>query len=301
MEKTTFEFVQMDRDLPMKVLHFSKSNLELYSQMKALALNDTSINFVPMHWHKELEITFVVKGHLRLRKNQKVNDYLDGTFFVVNSGEIHELTGQLEQDVNIICFLISYDFIKNYLPNIDNLYFEINQTKENAEALESVFYSIFSSYQSEEKYAYLGVQSGLLSLLQQLCQNHLSKKEDTLKLSESNQLNQEILDFIHQNYDQKLSLADISSQFNFSREHFSRIFKENFGCTFLTYLTDYRLYRAFPEIINGNHTIELISQKHGFPSSKALIKYFKQVYQDSPIQYRKKHNIQIVDHNDTSI
>ena len=106
MEKTTFEFVQMDRDLPMRVLHFLENNPLIYSQIKEMITAESSVSFVPMHWHKELEVTFVVKGNLSLRKNQETKNYQDGTFFIVNSGEIHELKGEFSPGFDIICFII---------------------------------------------------------------------------------------------------------------------------------------------------------------------------------------------------
>lgn len=298
MEKTTFEFVQMDRDLPMRVLHFSENNPLIYSQIKEMITAESSVSFVPMHWHKELEVTFVVKGDLSLRKNQETKNYQDGTFFIVNSGEIHELKGEFSPGFDIICFIISYDFVKNYLPGIDSLVFDLEKTKTTYPKLEKIFLSILADHQSKEPFSYLRIQSELLALFHILCTHHLVDSEEEINIAISNQLNQEILDYIHAHYNEKLSLEDVSSHFNFSREHFSRLFKDNFGRTFLTYLTDYRLYRAFPEIIKGNNTLELISQRHGFPSSKALIRHFKQVYHDTPIQYRKKYNIRIMDHND---
>ncbi|MEG2707857.1 MAG: AraC family transcriptional regulator [Vagococcus sp.] len=299
MEKTTFEFVQMDQDLPMRILHFSKENPQIYSQMDITEGNSGAISFIPIHWHKELELTYVVKGSLELRKNTKSKVYEDGSFFIVNSGEIHELKGTLSPEFNVICFIISYEFVKRYLPNIDTLYFDLGQTQQTHDKMAALFLSILESFQSEDPFANLSIQSDLLALFHLLCSHHLvDRKEEVLRSDYTNQLNQKILEYIHGHYAEKITLDDIATHFNFSREHFARVFKEQFSRTFLSYLTDYRLYRAFPEIMKGNKTIEIISQEHGFPSSKALIRHFKNVYQDTPIQYRKKNDVKILDHND---
>lgn len=85
-----------------------------------------------------------------------------------------------------------------------------------------------------------------------------------------------------------------------SREHFASLFKASIGSTFLEYLTDYRIYQAFPGIVKTNHTIELISRKCGFSSSKALITQFKSRYHQTPAHFRKKYKISIFDHNDNT-
>ena len=299
MKKTTFEFIQMDRDLPIKVLHFSEKNPSIMSQIKEMNGQDTAMHFVPIHWHNEIELTYVVRGSLSLRKNNRIKEYQDGTFFIVNSGEIHELKGNFTKDFEVICLIISYDFIKKVLPKIDYMYFDLEEPKSTYNLLEPLFVSILKTYQSNEVFSHLKIQSELLSIFHLLCLHHLKENnEEQLSVKSSSQLDKDILEFIHTHYDDRLTLDDLAEAFNFSKEHFARIFKEKFGCTFLSYLTDYRLYRAFPEIIEGNKTIELISQEHGFPSSKALIRHFKKVYQETPVQYRKKNDVQIMDHND---
>lgn len=50
----------------------------------------------------------------------------------------------------------------------------------------------------------------------------------------------------------------------------------------MAYLTDYRLFQAFPDIISTDKTIEEISLDHGFPNSKSFIYQFKQRYNMTP-------------------
>ncbi len=302
MVKTTFEFVQMDLDLPMRLLHFTPENLALWKRMEGLKELKDSRYVIPIHWHKEIEVTYVVRGKITVRNNKQTDVYQDGSFIYIESGEIHELIGEMTPDSEVICFIISYDFIKKHLPGIDNLSFDMAKTSRTVSELESLFFSILETYEAKEPFYNLKIQSDILSLFYVLCHHHLAEQEEGQQLKKKNtlQLNQQILSYIHDHYSERLTLEEVSSQFNFSREHFARLFKENFGRTFLTYLMDYRLYRAFPEIIQGNKTIEVISQLHGFPSSKALIRGFKATYDDTPIQYRKKQTIQIMDHNDLS-
>ncbi|WP_099224411.1 AraC family transcriptional regulator [Listeria costaricensis] len=298
MEKTTFEFIQMDRDLPMKILYFSEKNPLLLSRIEEMNANNSLVHFVPIHWHKEIEITFVRKGNIVLRKNNVTKEYQDGTFFIVNSGEIHELNGNFTKGFEVICLIISYDFIKQFLPNVDNYYFNLEEPVSTYDPLAELFTSILTTFQKNDAFSSLKIQSDLLRIFHLLCCYHLEEKSrEKMNAHSSDQLDKEILDYIHCHYAEKLSLDDLADHFNFSKEYFARIFKEKFGYTFLNYLTDYRLYRAFPEIIKGNKTIEWISQQHGFPSSKALIRHFKKVYSDTPIQYRKKNDVQIMDHN----
>ncbi|GGI66574.1 AraC family transcriptional regulator [Enterococcus alcedinis] len=292
MNQTIYERVEMDHDLPMKVLHFSSDQPELLNQVTKLGSGNNAISHVPMHWHRSLEISYLIKGQLTLRKNNQDKKYQDETFFVINSGEVHEMRGSLEGRFELICFIISYDFVAQILPNIDQMYFDMGKTEKTYSEIRRLFRTILALANQPTPFSNLRIQSELLELFYLLSTQHLLEDDHfQLPSHSSKKLNQEILDYVHQNYTEKMSLEEIANQFSFSREHFSRMFKTIFGQSFLNYLNEYRLYQAFPEIMSGEQTIEMISQKHGFPSTKALIKQFKKIYQDTPVQFRKKHAI----------
>lgn len=292
MNQTIYERVEMDHDLPMKVLYFSSDQPELLNQVTKLGSGNNAISHIPMHWHRSLEISYLIKGQLTLRKNNQDKKYQDETFFVINSGEVHEMRGSLEGRFELICFIISYDFVAQILPNIDQMYFDMGKTEKTYSEIRRLFRTILALANQPTPFSNLRIQSELLELFYLLSTQHLLEDDHfQLPSHSSKKLNQEILDYVHQNYTEKMSLEEIANQFSFSREHFSRMFKTIFGQSFLNYLNEYRLYQAFPEIMSGEQTIEMISQKHGFPSTKALIKQFKKIYQDTPVQFRKKHAI----------
>lgn len=292
MNQTIYERVEMDHDLPMKVLYFSSDQPELLNQVTKLGSGNNAISHIPMHWHRSLEISYLIKGQLTLRKNNQDKKYQDETFFVINSGEVHEMRGSLEGRFELICFIISYDFVAQILPNIDQMYFDMGKTEKTYSKIRRLFRTILALANQPTPFSNLRIQSELLELFYLLSTQHLLEDDHfQLPSHSSKKLNQEILDYVHQNYTEKMSLEEIANQFSFSREHFSRMFKTIFGQSFLNYLNEYRLYQAFPEIMSGEQTIEMISQKHGFPSTKALIKQFKKIYQDTPVQFRKKHAI----------
>lgn len=292
MSQTIYERVEMDHDLPMKVLHFSSEDPVIWNQVLKLGSGNSVSAHIPMHWHRSLEISYLIEGQLTLRKNNEEREYQDESFFIINSGEVHEIRGSLNGRFELICFIISYDFVASVLPNIDQMYFDMTKTTETYPEIRKLFLSIMLLSNQNEAFFNLRIQSELLQLFYLLSTKHLLEPESyQLSSSTSKQLNQDILDYIHQNYAEKLSLETIADHFNFSREHFSRMFKTIFGQSFLNYLNEYRLYQAFAEIMEGEQTIEWIGQKHGFSSTKALIKQFKKVYEDTPVQFRKKHAI----------
>ncbi|MGY3777985.1 AraC family transcriptional regulator [Isobaculum melis] len=300
MSRTIYESVQMDNNLPMRILHFSHEKALVSPGGNTYHFDTATLQFVPPHWHRSIELTYVVNGTLQVRQSEQEQTYQDDSFFIINSGDIHELSSVPTDNFELICFIISYDFIQQFIPNIEKIRFDMATTQETAAELSGLFYDILTLYNENQEFGHLKIQARLIEILYLLCQyhqveNHLPASRKYLR---SQQLNKQILEYIHVHYMENLTLERLAKTFNFSREHFSRLFKETFGKTFLVYLNDYRLYCAFPEIVNSRKTIEAISIAHGFPSSKALIKQFKEVYHETPMQFRKNRKVSILDHND---
>lgn len=299
MSRHIYESVEMDTNLPMRILHFSPSNEMVQKQLAAQPFDVDSIHFIPPHWHRSLELTYIVKGKLRIQTGDKEAIYSDGDFFVINSGDIHEVSNlPTDNAAEVICLLISYDYLEELYPGIDKIRFDMLTTKETYAELRELFLQIIALHHQQKEFDYFLIQAQLLNVLYFLFEHHQTDENipTIQKHVKTQKLYKQILEYIHLNYQKELSLAIIADEFHFSREHFSRLFKEAFGKTFIEYLNDYRLYQAFPDIVQSNKTIEIISCENGFPSSKALITLFKKKYQETPIKYRHQNKVIIVDH-----
>lgn len=97
-----------------------------------------------------------------------------------------------------------------------------------------------------------------------------------------------VLAYIHDHYQEDLSLNKMTSIFYVSKEHFSRQFHHYVGKSFKEYLMSYRLYKAYDDVISTSKTIQEIAYDHGFLNVKSFIKLFKETYHSTPFQYRKK-------------
>lgn len=97
------------------------------------------------------------------------------------------------------------------------------------------------------------------------------------------------IDFMHNQYDENILVADICEQVHLSPSHFSYIFRTLIGITAKDYLNRYRLYRAAVELKETNKRIIEIVFDNGFSSQQAFTKNFSQAYGISPAQFRKAH------------
>jgi len=95
--------------------------------------------------------------------------------------------------------------------------------------------------------------------------------------------------YIEINYGEDISLEKISSMYYLSPGYFSKIFKRNFGITYVEFLVKYRMKKAKELLTETDHKIYTIGQLVGYENTKHFTKTFKAFYNISPKEYREKH------------
>ncbi|MGX4599452.1 response regulator transcription factor [Faecalimicrobium sp. JNUCC 81] len=94
------------------------------------------------------------------------------------------------------------------------------------------------------------------------------------------------IEYINLNYKEHISLSIISKYVYLSPEYFSRLFKEEVGENFITYLTLYRMKKAEYLIKNTDMKIAQISNEVGYSNSGYFSKSYKKYKGVSPDEDR---------------
>lgn len=81
---------------------------------------------------------------------------------------------------------------------------------------------------------------------------------------------EEILLYIDNNYNKPITRDSIAQEFGYSPTYFSRIFKENFHCSFLEYINNVRYERALTEISTSNINKTNAILSHGFSNVQSF-------------------------------
>ena len=145
---------------------------------------------------------------------------------------------------------------------------------KNILSLESI--SKFSTMEQFQNWI-INVICGMNELM--LKQN-VSEKRDVVK---------EVREYINKNYNQEISLADISEKFFINPYYFSQLFKKKTGETYQNYLTGVRISRAKKLLEETDLKIYEISEMIGYMD----VNHFSQVFEKKegvkPSSYRKAH------------
>ncbi len=106
---------------------------------------------------------------------------------------------------------------------------------------------------------------------------------------ENNKSITEALNFIHQHYNEAISLADIAKQIYRSPEYFSRLFKEVTGENFSVHIINYRLKKAKAMLNSTDLKITEISFKVGYQNLSYFSRLYKKYMGITPEDERRKN------------
>ena len=93
--------------------------------------------------------------------------------------------------------------------------------------------------------------------------------------------------YIQENYQQKITLIDVAQKVFLSPAYFSKIFKEEMGCSFREYLNNYRIEKSMAMLLQENIKASSIAFMVGFDDQSYFTKVFKRVVGITPNQYRE--------------
>lgn len=96
----------------------------------------------------------------------------------------------------------------------------------------------------------------------------------------------EIIDYIDDNINSKISLNHISSEFNISEYHFNRIFKTIIGISLKQYILGRKLTISLDKLKNTDEKIISIALDYGFEYPEVFSRAFKKQFGISPTKYR---------------
>ncbi|GFZ26098.1 hypothetical protein CMETHOX_40210 [Lacrimispora indolis] len=102
------------------------------------------------------------------------------------------------------------------------------------------------------------------------------------------ELKQRIQYYIEEEHD--FSLDTIAQEMHISVSHLSKIFKKIEKITYREYIHSLRLNKACHLLSNSDQTIEEVAERCGYQEISSFSRAFKDAFNLSPLNYRKKHN-----------
>ena len=264
-------------------------------------LVDLKNTYTPWHWHEELEFTHVVSGHTRLLTSENVYELKEGDAFFTNTNVLTRTDNNTSG-----CVIESHIFNKvllsgHYKSVFESAYLDPVLLDRNISALiisgntgteKRILTELkkLTALQSEKnrEFRIRNVLSEIWLLLLEVLQE-TEQKPAASSVYQSRVM--DMLSFIQEHYDEKLTLDQIAAAASLSRRECLRTFQNSIHESPFEYLLDYRVKRA-QDLLAAETGEELsiteIALRTGFSGSAYFSKIFRRLTGMTPSEYRKK-------------
>ncbi|WP_088825516.1 AraC family transcriptional regulator [Listeria goaensis] len=265
--------------------------------------NDGEVLVYP-HWHKEIEIIYVLRGSLNLGVNDVPIQMNAGEIQIINGGDVHYFLGSPNSERIVIQFDLAFfqqDKKSDEQADLRRLFQTcVSSSRHWDDPIRSKIRELILAIHEEEQkqkdgfeYATKAKMLEMLVLLyrevpkNEAIPDNLFQGEAVLKSQETLEMLDEIFSYIEQRYKEPIALQEMADLTGFSTYYFTKFFKRNTGMTFVTFLNDYRLNKAKWILINEAYPITEVAEMTGFSSVKTFHHAFKRAMGIAPLKFRK--------------
>ena len=258
-------------------------------------------SYVPIHWHDEMELIYIKKGHGIITVDFTQYQVSAGTLALIIPGQLHSIEQYENESMeyeNIIFHpqillskqtdTCSTDYFSPlmdgtltvpvlYQPG-DPYYGKISAC---VDANDEISKTNPPAYQ-------LFIKSQLFMLFYILfnkCSSRNAQKKDYKSLEKMKL----ILKFVENNYMEKITIEDVAKEVSLSQSHFMKYFKNTMGTSFIDYLNEYRLTMASRLLISSDSSVLDIAAEVGFDNLSYFNRSCKKRFQQTPREYRKRY------------
>lgn len=293
MMRMPLTHIKIAKDLQELTLHGSK---EFPVALYETTMSMDSMDFLPLHWHKEIQFVYLKSGRAKYRIGADILVLEEGEGLFINASQLHEAKPfQMEQ---AIVYCINVDpiiigghegsiFITNYVqPYLTNQRLPyVKLTKELSQKVACMA----DVLREQDAFFQLKVWRELLYIWElMLTQSLLTEEIMDPSIIVQQERAKVMLNFLHTHYQQKITLEDLAKHVYVSRAECSRYFKKIIGLTPFTYLLQYRLRKSIELLKDDEQTVTMIAANTGFSTVSYYIEKFKEYTGYSPHVYRKK-------------
>lgn len=117
-------------------------------------------------------------------------------------------------------------------------------------------------------------------------QRYLQEGHRSIKQESGDELFDEVLQYINQNYMYEITLPSLAEKFNYNTSYFSELFKAKVGKTFVQYVSEVRMKQACHLLDTTDLGLSDIAELTGFSNASYFSSRFKKCYSISPSEYR---------------
>lgn len=267
-----YELSSTESNFPARISLYDKPGKECY---------------IDKHWHKILEIDYILSGDLKVWLQGDNFILSDNEYVVINSNDVHQTNGKYENvHIKYMVIRYSYVFMKQYFSDFEKYRFEIRDNIYK-ETIRQQLERIAGFLDTGDTLAEIHILSSLVYILDILF-THCSiprSRDEILAKDPNYDYARRAVEYINEHYSEPITLPSVAPVVGLSPTYFAKFFKIKTSKTFLTYLNDIRMVHALADMENYGVTETEAALNNGFPNVKSFIQTFKRNYNCTLSQY----------------
>ena len=232
------------------------------------------------NWHDNLEILYITEGYGTIRYGITNIDLVPETVIIINSQTMHSITS--ENGVSFFMYIIDNRFFAENGIDVSKYTFaSVTDSKE----LISICKECYEETVGKKDHLSVGrLRKAYLALILELCENHILDELHTeIKRNGSEQYVKDAMNYINDNYTEKITLDGIAKVIGINKSYFAREFKKYAGQTVHTYINNLRCARADRCLADGMSVTEA-AMTAGFETLSYFSRTYKKLRGISPVK-----------------
>lgn len=247
---------------------------------------------VTPHFHDDMEFILVQSGELTISMGTEKYHCHNNEILYISPHTVHQAVADTGDAA--LCGLVFHpSLLKSYLSEDDTPFFPVCgngmiYSKENPyyEELSKILKNTITIYNDRPSTYRLDMTAHILMLLSLLLRSTDSSNRKNDRCCRV----RPAIEYIEENYNQKIRISDLSRLLNVCDDHFIRMFKAATSRTPTAYITDVRLHQALRLLSLRRYSISEISERTGFSGIPYFSRIFKERMGISPSEYTKIYN-----------
>lgn len=253
---------------------------------------------LPVHWHEEFEITLVRKGSCTYQIGLTPYPISEGDFLLLPPGTLHGTLERPDNEFITDSFVFRLDMLMSQLPDSCTARYLsplsdgrtrfpvcLPRFSDAAGLLTGPFRQICRILLEKPPCYELEVKSGLLHLFF-LLYSHVPFEQQPPENIQITEKLKCVLQFIHDHYQQTVTVKELAALCHFSEYHFMRFFKRHMNMTCIEYLNQYRLEMAARKLLQTELPITDIALETGYNNISYFNRIFRKKFGITPKEYR---------------
>lgn len=250
------------------------------------------IGYIENHMHDYFEVDLVLSGRCTV--------VVDGHSYTLGPEDVITIDGHTSHELRstectFICVQFEQSIFEQTLPDPQHPQFFCNSAVQGDNAafasIRTLVARIIKNNADQQTGYELRNWAYIYQLMDVMYNNfrlHRTHAQDVQSHRHAARVTQ-IARLVREHHTENLSLSRLAEMIHLSAPYLSKFFDQQFGMTFLNYLTQIRLNHAVDELLNTEKIIEDVSADSGFPNSHAFVQAFKKEFGVLPSVYRRQN------------